>query len=119
MYVRLAPEPRHLPLGVIAMALLRLRDRFLQGDFLAQVLRSLLVSQRLQRQCRPVIALQQSSGFFHQPTFKHLLPPLINALVEGLAARIQSHTKNAESLERVASLLPQLGHALARTDADL
>src|SRR5258708_28934377 len=53
-------------------------------------------------------------GFFHQAVVEHLASPLIDALVERGAVRIEADSQNAKALQRVAPLLPQFGHSLAR-----
>ena len=45
LHLRLPPEPCHLPLGVVAVRLLRRPDRQLQVNFSAQMLRRLLVAE--------------------------------------------------------------------------
>ena len=53
-HIRLAPEPRHLPLSVIAMSLLRRSDRILLADCSVQHAPRLAIPQRIQRLHRPI-----------------------------------------------------------------
>ena len=50
---------------------------------------------------------------------KHLLRPEIDPLIKRFAMGVQSNAQDAETFKRRPALLPQIGHALARTEADL
>src|SRR6185437_8390272 len=51
-HIRLAAEPRHLPLGVVAMALLRGAQGRISAQLTSQQLHRLLITQRCQRPSR-------------------------------------------------------------------
>src|SRR4051812_6022939 len=89
LYFGLSPEPRHLPLGIVAMSLLRGCDRGFLVALTADHLQRLLVSKRVQ--CGSIaVLLQELFGLLHQPTREHLLCPHIDAIIERLSIGIQT-----------------------------
>src|SRR5580692_5757495 len=68
--IRLAPEPRDLPFGIVAMALLSGGDCGLLAHFPCQHCQRLAISQRVERLDRPV-AREQAARLFDQPGGEH------------------------------------------------
>src|SRR5208282_2340098 len=117
MHIGLAPEPRDLALGVVAMCLLRRRQRRLPIYLAAQKLHRLLVPERRERTGLFAIFCKQPLRFADESFVKHLHSPLIDARIKNLTFRIESETQDAKTTERFASLLPKFGHSLARSRA--
>src|ERR1700678_904316 len=113
VHLRLAPEPGHLALGVIAMSLLRRHNGLLPAILPAKKLRGLLVAERSQGTSIRAIFLNQGLRLFHQPPIEHAPSALVDAFVQRLAIRIESEPQNAEAAQWVATLLlPEFRHLL-------
>src|ERR1017187_8099205 len=76
--VGLAAKPCHLALGIVAMSLLRRRQRLLARKFSAQKLGCLLVAERIERcdALRLAVSLERRSCFLDYPALEHLAGPL-------------------------------------------
>src|SRR5437660_970156 len=81
LHIRLAPEPRHLPLGIVAVRLLRRLQSLFAREFATQKLPCLLVSQSSQRARRCAVLPQQPLRLLDQPAVEHALRALIDAFV--------------------------------------
>src|ERR1700722_12732071 len=115
VHLRFAPEPGHLPLGVIAMSLLRRHNSLLPVKLPAEKLRRLLVAERSQGTRTRTIFLHEHLRLLHQPRIEHALGALVDALVERLAFGIEPKPQNVEAAQRVAPLLlPKFRHFLPR-----
>src|SRR5438093_11146290 len=86
--LRLATEPLHLLLGIIAMCLLIGGNGTAFIDLVLYHLHGLLVSKRTQRTHIISIFLQQASGLFHKTVLEHTLRAIVYALVERTAIGI-------------------------------
>src|SRR5215471_13672038 len=80
----LPAEPCLLPLGVVAVALLRSGHGLVECSLAAKILERLPVAQRMYRRYVPAIAvaLQQQARLPNQAVVEHLFRALINAFVE-------------------------------------
>src|SRR5688572_12559374 len=74
----------------------------------AQELRALFVSQRRQSP-RSRIAFHQALCFLDQTFFEHEGGAPVKALVEQVTGRVESDFQDAESDQRIAPVLPELG----------
>src|ERR1700731_108856 len=118
VHLRLATEPCHLPLGVIAVSLLRRLQRLLSSQFAAKELYHLLVPQGRKRAYPISVFLEQALCFLNQSVLEHFLRAAIDAVVERLTIGIEANTQDAESAESITAALPELCHLLSRGEAD-
>ena len=118
-HIRLAPEPRHLPLRIIAMPLLRRSDRILLAHRSVQHAPRLAISERIKRLHRPK-PLEQSARLFHKPRRKHRRASLIQPVKKLLARRVQPDPQQPEPRQRIAPDIligKNLRHRLPRRNA--
>src|SRR5579862_6988131 len=121
MDIRLAPKPRHLPFGIVAMRLLRGSQSFVAGDLSSNELQRLRVTERGERSGRFAILVKQSfrfvdQGFVDRAGFKHALSAEVDAFVKFPPIRIEADPQDAKTGERISTvLLPQFGHLIARS----
>ena len=118
---RLAPEPCHLALGIVAMCLLRgLRLPARELSSPRRNLDRLLVSERSQwPRGRAVFFEQNASSLRSARSRTSRARARLMRLVECGSIRIESYAQNAESLQRIPPLLPQFRHLLPRRQANL
>src|ERR1700694_5875931 len=117
MHIRFSPEPCDLTLGIVAMRLLRRRERRLPIQFAAQELQRLFVSQRRERARLCAIFCEKPFRLGNQSLVKHVRGSLVDARIKNFALRIESETQNAKATKRFASFLPKLGYIRARGPA--
>ena len=108
VHLGFAAEPCELALGVVAMALLGLRDGFVAGDFVAQDGDGLGVAERGERAAVAAVAFDEALGLFDQAAVEHRGGALVDALVEAGAGRVEAEAQDAVAGEGVAALLPLL-----------
>src|SRR3954462_11520185 len=99
-HLRLAPEPSHLSLGVVAMRLLRRLHRQLAVDFTTNKLQRLFVSQRCKGESGVAIFGVQTLRFFDESRLKHPNSASIDAAVKRVAVGIEADAQHAEAGER-------------------
>src|SRR2546423_14650382 len=90
MHLGLAPEPGHLPLGVVAMRLLNRLHRQLAVDFTTNKLQRLFVSQRCKGESGVAIFGVQTLRFFDESCLKHPSSASIDAAVKRVALGIEA-----------------------------
>lgn len=109
MNVRFAPEPSHLPFGILPGAKPALLDCLVERIFAIQDFDGLFIAERLQRV--PVGAPaygKQRPNFFEQAVVKHCRTALIEALVQRSPMRIQTDLQCLRSGHGITSQLLNL-----------
>ncbi len=106
LHLRLTTKPRHLPLRIIPVPLLRRRNRSGHRDVPTQHADGLRVPQRRQRAAAVAIPLAQHRRLRHQPTLEHRRRPCIDARIQRLALRSQHKLRDAIPGQRLAARLP-------------
>ena len=119
MHVGFAAEPGELAFGVVAMALLGLRDGLVAGEFAAQHGDGFGVAERGERAALVAVAFDESLGLFDEAAIEHGGGALVDALVEACARWVEAEAQDAVAGEGIAALLPLCGEGLVRGERDL
>ncbi len=114
-----AAEPRGLALGVVAMALLCVRDGFGFSEFAPQDGAGFGVAERLKGSACGAEPLDETAGFFDQATSEHPGCAGVDAAVELGALGREGEAEDAVAGEGVAAGLPLFGDGPARSERDL
>src|ERR1700722_3881624 len=85
--LRLAPEPCHLPLSIVAMGLLRGMYGLVLRQFSMQQLPRLAIPERSQGTHRRAMLRNQTLGFFDEPVLKHPRGADIDSVIQRGALR--------------------------------
>src|SRR5579864_5982472 len=99
------------------MPLLCSLDCLLYGQLAAQELIRLLVPERGERSRIRSVTVDQPLGLVHQATPEHSRRPLVDTFIEACAIRVEAQSQDAETAQRIAPFLPELGHLLPRSQA--
>ena len=113
MDIRLAAEPGHLALGVVAVSLLGSLQSLFAREFSVQELHCLFVSEGSQWTSGIAVLLKQKLRLFDHAPFEHLLCAAVNAVIQSLTIGIKAKAQDAEAAQWVSSLLPEVCHRLA------
>jgi len=116
----LAAEPGELAFGIVAMALLGGSYRFFNRQRVPEHLEGLPVAEGVEG-FDGAVAIKEGAGFVDEAGGEHLGGAAVEAIIEGLAGRVEADAEKAEAGEGVAGGrgVQDLGERGARSEADL